>query len=73
MESVELDRPRLTGFVFSGGRIDQPVAAIRFEGRMWLVGVGEQVGPFRVEDMEVGEEATLVHEESGESLRLTIQ
>jgi hypothetical protein len=73
MESVELDRPRLTGFVFSGGRIDQPVAAIGFEGRMWLVGVGENVGPFRVEEIVVGEEAYLVHQETGESLRLTIK
>jgi hypothetical protein len=72
-EPFASEQPRLTGFVFGGGRIDEPVAAIRFDGRMWLVGVGEQVGPFRVEDMVVGEEATLVHQDSGESLRLTIQ
>jgi hypothetical protein len=72
-EPVEVEQPRLTGFVFGGGHIDKPVAAIRFEGRMWLVGVGEKVGPYRVENMVEGEEVTLVHQESGVSLRLTIE
>jgi hypothetical protein len=70
---IEAGRPRLTGFVFSGGNLGHPVASIRFEGRMWLVGVGEHVGPFRVDEMVAGDEVTLVHQETGETIRLSIQ
>ena len=70
---VEPEQPRLTGFLLSGGNLGRPVASIRFEGRMWLVGVGEHVGPFRVDEMVAGEDVTLVHQETGELLRLSIQ
>jgi hypothetical protein len=67
------ERPRLTGFVFSGGNLNGPRVCIRFEGQMWLVAVGELVGPFRVDEMVAGENVTLVHEETGEAIRLSIQ
>lgn len=70
---VEVERPRLTGFVFSGGNLDHPVASIRFDGQMWLVGVGEHVGPYRVDEMVAGDEVALVHQETGESLHLVIK
>jgi hypothetical protein len=72
-EPVAAERPRLTGFVFSGGTLDGPRASIRFEGRTWLVGVGELVGPFRVDEMVAGEEVTLVHQETGETMMLSIR
>lgn len=63
--------PRLTGFVLErtqGG----PVAAISYEGRMWLVEESDTMGPYRVEKLIAGEEVLLVEVESGEELLLTL-
>jgi len=68
---IEVIPPRLTGFVLEGGE-GGSVAAIRYEGRMWLVEVGDLMGPYRVEKLIVGEEVLLVEVESGEELLLTL-
>jgi hypothetical protein len=72
-EPAGVERPRLTGFVFRGGTLKGPRASIWFEDQTWLVGVGELVGPFRVDEMVAGENVTLVHQESGETLKLSIK
>jgi hypothetical protein len=63
--------PRLTGFVLEGAQ-GGAVAAIRYEGRMWLVEVGDAIGRYRVEKWVVGEEVVLVEVESGEEILLTL-
>ena len=63
--------PRLTGFVLEGPQRG-PVAAIRYEGRMWLVAVNDTMGPYRVEKLIAGEEVLLVEVESGEEILLTL-
>jgi hypothetical protein len=63
--------PRLTGFVLEGAH-GGPVAAIRYEGRMWLVEVGNSIGRYRVEKLVAGEEVVLVEVESGEELLLSL-
>ncbi len=69
---VEVVLPRLTGFVFEGGQRG-PVAAIRYDGRMWLVEAGDTIGPYRIESLVAGEEVVLVELESGEELKLLLQ
>lgn len=66
---------RLVGFIFSGGTMgdEHPQAAVRFEGRMWLVRPGDSVGIYRVERLVVGEEIHLVHADSGEKIRLVLE
>lgn len=63
--------PRLTGFVLEGAR-GGPVAAIRYDGRMWLVEVGDAIGRYRVEKLVAGEEVVLIEVESGEEILLTL-
>ena len=67
----EVVMPRLTGFVLEGGNRPS-VAAIRYEGRMWLVEAGDLIGPYRVEKLIAGEEVLLVEVDSGEELLLTL-
>jgi hypothetical protein len=70
--SPEASRPQLVGFIFAGGPDgeESPSAAVRFEGRMFLVKVGDSVGPYRVKRMVVGEEIEL--EDAGETIRLLL-
>ena len=64
--------PRLVGFVFSDGQANEadPLAAVRYDGRMWLATVGERIGPYLVHQIIAAEEVTLFNEMSGESLQL---
>jgi hypothetical protein len=63
--------PRLTGFILEGAR-GGLVAAIEYEGRMWLVEVGDTIGRYRVEKLVAGEEVVLIEVESGEEILLTL-
>jgi len=70
--------PRLTGFVIARAELEPDVerrvlAALRFEGELRLVGVGELVGSYRVEEIDARESVVLVHQESGERLELFLQ
>jgi hypothetical protein len=49
------------------------LAALRFEGELRLVGVGEVVGNYRVEEIVARESVFLVHQESGERLELLLR
>ncbi|MFQ5790914.1 MAG: hypothetical protein ACE5JI_10615 [Acidobacteriota bacterium] len=66
--------PRLMGFLFPGepGR-SSPVAAIRYQGELWLVTKGDRVGRFRVENLVPGEEVVLVDTEGGEEWHLVLE
>jgi len=71
-------RPRLTGFVIARPELETDVnrrvlAALRFEGELLLVGVGEVVGSYRVEEIDARESVLLVHQESGERLKLFLE
>lgn len=71
-------RPRLTGFVIARPELETNVnrrvlAALRFEGELLLVGVGEVVGSYRVEEIDARESVLLVHQESGERLKLFLE
>jgi hypothetical protein len=70
--------PRLTGFVIARPELETDVnrrvlAALRFEGELLLVGVGEVVGSYRVEEIDARESVLLVHRESGERLKLLLE
>jgi hypothetical protein len=70
--------PRLTGFVIARPELETDVdrrvlAALRFEGELRLVGVGDVVGSYRVEEIDARESVLLVHEESGERLKLFLE
>jgi hypothetical protein len=66
---------RLVGFIFSGGSMgeENPLAAVRYEGRMWLVRPGDSIGTYRVERLVVGEEIHLVDPDTGETVRLVLE
>ena len=71
-----LDAPRLAGFVMRGEdrETSRVLAAIRFEGRVWLVGEGEFVGNYRVQRIAVAEEEVfLVETVGGQESRLRIE
>ncbi len=70
--------PRLTGFVIARAELETDVnrrvlAAFRFENELRLVGVGEMVGSYRVEEIDARESVLLVHQESGERLKLFLE
>jgi len=71
-------RPRLTGFIIARSELETDVkrrvlAALRFEGELRLVGVGDVVGSYRVEEIDARESVLLVHQESGERLKLFLE
>lgn len=70
--------PRLTGFVMARPELETDVkrrvlAALRFEGELTLVGVGDVVGSYRVEEIDARESVVLVHQKSGERLKLFLK
>lgn len=70
--------PRLTGFVIARPELEKNVgrrvlAALRFEGELRLVAVGETVGRYRVEEIDPRESVVLVHQETGERLKLFLE
>ena len=68
--------PQLVGFVLrdEDRETSRVLAAIRFEGRVWLVGEGELVGSYRVQQIDLeDEEVFLVEEASGQLSRIGIE
>jgi hypothetical protein len=77
-EELKPAPPKLTGFVIARAELEADVsrrvlAAIRFEERLLLVGLGETVGSYRLEEIDARESVLLVHEETGERLRLVLE
>jgi hypothetical protein len=71
-------QPRLTGFVIARPELEKDVdrrvlAALRFEDELRLVGLGDVVGSYRVEEIDARESVLLVHQESGERLKLFLE
>jgi hypothetical protein len=69
---------RLTGFVIARPELETDVdrrvlAALRFEGGLLLVGVGDEVGNYRVEEVRARESVVLVDRESGERIELFLE
>lgn len=70
--------PTLTGFVLSRPELEKDLsrrvlAAVRFEGELRLVKIGDVVGPFRVERIDARERVVLVDRTTGERLQLFLQ
>jgi hypothetical protein len=70
--------PRLTGFVIARPELEPDVdrrvlAALRFEGELRLVGVGDVIGSYRVEEVDARERVLLVHQETGERMELFLE
>ncbi len=70
--------PELTGFVIARPELETDVnrrvlAALRFEGELRLLGVGEAIGSYRVEEIEPRDSVVLVNQESGERLKLFLE
>jgi hypothetical protein len=68
----------LSGFVLARPELEADVsrrvlAALRFEGELRLLKVGDLVGGFRVERIDAPESVLLVDERTGESLRLFLE
>jgi hypothetical protein len=69
------EAPTLTGFVIARPELETDVnrrvlAALRFEGSLRLLGVGDAIGSYRVEEIDARESVVLVNQESGERLML---
>ena len=67
------DIPDLTGFVLARPEVERDasrrvLAALRFEGEMHLVRVGDIVGSFRVAQIEARESVTLVGEDGSQTV-----
>jgi hypothetical protein len=74
----EPDTPVLSGFVLARPELEADVtrrvlAALRFEGELRLLKVGDLVGGFRVERIDAPESVLLVDERTGESIRLFLE
>lgn len=72
------DLPRLSGYVLARPELEADVnarilAAIRFEGELRLVRVGDSVGPYRVERIAARESVVLVDERTGERVKLYLE
>jgi hypothetical protein len=70
--------PRLSGYVLARPELEADVssrilAAIRFEGELRLVKVGDSLGPYRVERIAARERVVLVDERTGERLELSLE
>ncbi len=70
--------PRLTGFVITRPEVETDVdrrvlAALRFEGELRLLGVGDAIGSYRVEEIEPRDSVVLINQESGERLKLFLE
>jgi hypothetical protein len=71
-------KPRLTGFIIARPELEPDVnrrvlAALRFEGELRLAGLGETVGSYLVEEINARESVVLVHQESGERVKLFLE
>jgi hypothetical protein len=74
----EPETPVLSGFVLARPELEADVsrrvlAALRFEGELRLLKVGDLVGGFRVERIDAPESVLLVDERTGEAFRLFLE
>jgi hypothetical protein len=74
----EPETPLLSGFVLARPELEPDVsrrvlAALRFEGELRLLKVGDVVGGYRVERIDAPDSVLLVDERTGESLRLFLE
>lgn len=70
--------PTLAGFVLARPEVEPDVArrvlaALRYEGEMWLVGAGDRIGAFVVERIDPRESVTLRNAGSGETKTLRLE
>jgi hypothetical protein len=69
--------PRLTGFVTARPEVESDVrrrvlAAIRFEGELRLLGIGDRVGAYEIEEIDGVASVVLLDSETGERLKLSL-
>jgi hypothetical protein len=74
----EPERPTLTGFILARAELEPDVrrrviAALRYAGEVRLMIVGDTIGTYRVESMVARDSVTLMHTETGERIRLTLE
>ena len=77
-EPAEPERPVLTGFVLARPELEPDVrrrvlAALRYQGEVHLVMVGDTIGEYVVDRMEARASVTLTRTDTGELLRLTFE
>ena len=77
-EPAEPERPVLTGFVLARPELEPDVrrrvlAALRYEGEVHLVMVGDTIGDYVVDRMEARDSVTLSRVDTGERIRLTFE
>ena len=75
---AEPERPVLTGFVRARPELEPDVrrrvlAALRYEGEVRLVMVGDTIGDYVVDRMEARDSVTLTRADTGERIRLTFE
>jgi hypothetical protein len=69
--------PRLTGFVTARPEVEsnlrrRVLAAIRFDGELRLVGIGDRIGAFEIEEIDGVESVVVLDSETGERLKLSL-
>ncbi len=77
-EPAEPERPVLTGFVLARPELEPDVrrrvlAALRYEGEVRLVMVGDTIGGYVVDRMEARDSVTLTRADTGERILLTFE
>ncbi len=78
VEPAEPERPVLTGFVLARPELEPDVrrrvlAALRYEGEVRLVMVGDTIGVYVVDRMEARDSVTLTRADTGERILLTFE
>jgi hypothetical protein len=69
--------PRLTGFVTARPEVESDVrrrvlAAIRFDGELRLLGIGDRIGAYEIEAIDGVESVVVLDSETGERLKLSL-
>jgi hypothetical protein len=69
--------PRLTGFVTARPEVESDIrrrvlAAIRFDGELRLLGIGDRVGAYEIEEIDGVASVVLLDSETGERLKLSL-
>jgi len=77
-QEAEPERPVLTGFVLARPELEPDVrrrvlAALRYEGEVRLVMVGDTIGAYVVDRMEARDSVTLTRADTGERILLTFE
>ena len=77
-QEVESERPVLTGFVLARPELEPDVrrrvlAALRYQGEVRLVMVGDMIGGYLVDRIEARDSVTLTRADTGERILLTFE